>query len=84
MSFDLNVSFDRYAPPHSSAVWPLSANILDPVRASVICCEPSHILEAVSWFQEAESKIGSAECYENEFTILRAKNKFALPREEVI
>jgi hypothetical protein len=26
----------RYAPPHPRGTWPLCANILDPVRASVV------------------------------------------------
>jgi hypothetical protein len=26
-------------------VWPLSANILDPVRVSVVCSEPSHLIQ---------------------------------------
>ena len=35
----------RYAPPHPKATWPLSANILDPVRASVVCSGPSQIIQ---------------------------------------
>ena len=35
----------EYAPPHPRAVWPLSANILDPVRLSVVCHGAAQILE---------------------------------------
>jgi hypothetical protein len=27
----------RYSPPHPAAVWPLTANILDPIRLSIVC-----------------------------------------------
>ena len=40
-----DITLCRYAPPHPKAVWPLSANILDPVRASVVCSGPSQIIQ---------------------------------------
>ncbi len=40
-------------PPHPCSKWPLSANIADPVRASIICNGPAQILQAVHWFQDA-------------------------------
>jgi hypothetical protein len=36
----------RYAPPHPRSRWPLAANILDPVRCSVVCQGPAQILQA--------------------------------------
>ncbi len=40
----------RYSPPHPAAFWPLSANILDPVRLSVVCqVSNPHKLRQVSW-----------------------------------
>jgi len=38
------------------ANWPLSANILDPVRISLICEGPLEIVEVVRWFFEAEEE----------------------------
>jgi hypothetical protein len=32
------------------AAWPLCANILDPVRASVVCVGPGQMLEVARWF----------------------------------
>jgi hypothetical protein len=32
------------------AAWPLCANILDPVRASVVCSGPGQMLEVARWF----------------------------------
>ena len=40
-----DITLCRYAPPHPKAIWPLSANILDPVRASVVCSGPSQIIQ---------------------------------------
>jgi len=38
------------------AIWPLSANILDPVRLSLICHSPAEVVEVVRWFIEAEDE----------------------------
>ena len=35
----------EYAPPHPRGVWPLAANMLDPVRTSVVCDGPGQILQ---------------------------------------
>ena len=32
----------RYKSPHPKAVWPLCANVLDPVRSSIVCCGAGH------------------------------------------
>jgi hypothetical protein len=44
----------KYGPPHPGARRPLSANILDPVRASVVCTGASQLLQVrrLSWAQE--------------------------------
>ena len=34
-----------YAPPHPQSEWPLCANILDPVRLSVVCRGPQEIIQ---------------------------------------
>ncbi len=43
----------EYAPPHLRGAWPLAANVLDPVRASVVTHCPSSMLQVVRWFVEA-------------------------------
>ena len=35
----------EYAYPHPRSLWPLCANILDPVRLSIVCEGPTDILE---------------------------------------
>ena len=37
----------KYVAPHPKAVWPLSANILDPIRASVVCSGPSEMIQVL-------------------------------------
>ena len=37
----------EYAPPHPAATWPLCGNILDPVRASVVCSGAAQMLEVI-------------------------------------
>ncbi len=56
--------------------WPLSANILDPVRASIVCEGPSHILQVLNWF------FGRHFCHR--FSVVRVKNKFAFPTNKLI
>ena len=68
--------FCRYAPPHPAAVWPLSANILDPVRLSLVVDGPARVLEVARWFTEQNNGSG-------ELQVVRVKNLFALPREEI-
>ena len=64
----------KYAHPHPRAKWPLCANILDPVRASVVCRGSSQILQVFSWFTEQQY---------TGLPICRMKNKFSFPTEKV-
>ena len=64
-----------YAPPHPRGTWPLCANILDPVRLSIVCQGPEHILEILHWFVDNEAVTG--------LTVCRVKNKFAATGDEV-
>jgi hypothetical protein len=64
----------RYAPPHPSAIWPLSANILDPVRISLVVHGPARVLEVAQWFRDHSVA---------ELQVLRVKNRFALQREDI-
>jgi hypothetical protein len=64
----------RYAPPHPAAIWPLSANILDPVRLSLVVDGPALMLEVAQWFTGNNSA---------ELRVLRVKNRFALQRAEI-
>ena len=85
----------EYVPPHPRGAWPLAANVLDPVRASIITRGPSRIRQVVRWFAEAGAaganaaadKGGSKE-EEAEavgwLQVCRIKNGFALPRAEVL
>ncbi|EKX41377.1 hypothetical protein GUITHDRAFT_112591 [Guillardia theta CCMP2712] len=41
-----------FGPPHPAAVWPLTANVLDPVRMCIICQDAADMLEVVSWLEE--------------------------------
>ncbi len=66
----------KYAAPHPKAIWPLSANILDPVRVSLVCRGPAQMLEVLSWFSgNAGAKSG--------FRMCRLKNRFAFPEDEI-
>jgi hypothetical protein len=56
--------------------WPYSANILDPVRASIVCDGPNEILESFAWFESRNSATGLRIC--------RVKNKFAFKNEELV
>jgi hypothetical protein len=66
----------RYAPPHPCAIWPLSANILDPVRLSLVADGPARMLELVKWFSGDASEATG-------LPVVRMKNKFGLAREDV-
>ena len=47
----------EYVPPHPAAIWPLCANILDPVRLSVVCKGPSQVsLSVAPFFTSAKSQ----------------------------
>jgi len=65
---------EEYAKEGS--VWPLSANILDPVRLSIVCSGPAQILQVAQWFIEAEPHYALQVC--------RVKNKFGVPEEALI
>ena len=59
------------------ASWPMTACILDPVRSSVVCCGPSHMLDVVKWFT-------SSSTVSHKLLPCRIKNKFAIKREETV
>jgi hypothetical protein len=71
----------RYAPPHPGGTWPLSANILDPVRLSLVADGPTHILRTASWFSDAA--LSARPCAAG-MTVVRVKNGFGLGREDVV
>ncbi len=60
----------------NSDIWPHSANILDPVRASIVCDGPNEILETFAWFVPCNSATGLQLC--------RVKNKFAFKNEDLV
>ena len=62
-----------YLPPHPAAVWPLCANILDPVRLSIVCRGASQVAQAAGWFVGREGATGLRAC--------RVKNGFAAEGE---
>ncbi len=51
------------------SVWPLAANILDPVRCTVVCCGPARMAEVVRWLLAAG----------DELPAVRLRNKFSWP-----
>lgn len=61
--------------------WPLCANILDPVRASIVCSGPSQILQIYRWFAD-DSSLQASDV--TQMTVCRIKNKFAFAKEELI
>ena len=65
----------KYAHPHPRSIWPLCANILDPVRASVVCKGADQILQVLSWFAAPQAVASLPIC--------RLKNKFSFPSERV-
>lgn len=87
----------RYAPPHPCATWPLTANIADPVRTSIICSGPAQLIQAVKWFEDsaAASSIEHLNCTPditsgasrpqpgNIGPVLRTKNMFYMSRSMV-
>jgi hypothetical protein len=73
----IQICFSRYAPPHPAAVWPLCANILDPVRLSLVVEGPARLLDVAMLFTGAEDDCTTG------LPVLRVKNLFALSRSEV-
>ena len=61
------------------AEWPLTACILDPVRASVVCEGPAQMLEAVKWFTCQPQGRRS-----HQLVPCRIKNKFARERADTV
>jgi len=54
---------------HPRGGWPLAANILDPVRTSIVCEGACQIIEVAGWFLNKAEDTGMPVC--------RIKNKFA-------
>ncbi len=67
------------------AIWPLTAQILDPVRASVVCHGPAEMLEAAQWFVEnGQPAALDGSKRQSRLRVCRVKNKFALAKEELV
>ena len=60
-------------------MWPLSANILDPVRASIVCSSPGHMIEVAEWFCNSNLNHQSKSVLQ----VLKVKNKFSHFRDNV-
>ena len=73
----------RYLEPHSGhaegMAWPLSANILDPVRTSIVCISPGHMVEVAGWFYNPNIQSNP----DSTLQVLRVKNKFSQFQENV-
>ena len=74
------------------SVWPYSAEILDPVRLSIVCECPSHILQVASWFTSLSASsqsmpgatsIGAFCSLSSVLPVVRVKNKFAFAPEQL-
>ncbi len=81
----------EYATESNGGGWPLCANILDPVRSSVVCSGPAQILEVFKWFAGSNPSMMSdfQEVAQSRGTVRlmpfsRVKNKFAFPKEELL
>ncbi len=66
------------------AKWPLCANILDPVRASVVCSGPAEILEVLDWFLGRGDNGATGRERPRLLPVCRIKNKFAFSKEEIV
>ena len=74
--------------------WPLTACILDPVRASVVCTGPAQILEVANWFINAGNaslaNSGDSDMQargwdlEGKLLVCRIKNKFSLDKFQLV
>lgn len=62
------------------AEWPLTSCILDPIRTSVVCGGPAHILNLVKWFVDGPSVHGCTK----KLKACRIKNKFCLDRAATV
>ena len=85
----MNEKVLEYIKEENGENWPLCANILDPVRASVVCNGPSEILQVFSWFAGTCPAVGG-DAHETAGTtvrlapVCRVKNKFAFRKEELV
>jgi hypothetical protein len=66
------------------AKWPLCANILDPVRASVVCSGPAEILEVLDWFLGRGERAAAVGERPRLLPVCRIKNKFAFSKDEIV
>jgi len=66
------------------APWPHCAQILDPVRTTVVCEGPARMLEVAGWFIHATSSPHSAVIGPATLPICKVKNKFALQDSELV
>jgi len=77
----------KYAPPDPRGTWPLSANILDPVRTSIVCSGgPAQILEVANWIVAGSGATASGQTSLKscaQLTVIRTKNRFSQPRDQV-
>eukprot|EP00277_Geminigera_cryophila_P009701 CAMPEP_0179406640 /NCGR_PEP_ID=MMETSP0799-20121207/1011_1 /TAXON_ID=46947 /ORGANISM="Geminigera cryophila, Strain CCMP2564" /LENGTH=1271 /DNA_ID=CAMNT_0021177735 /DNA_START=198 /DNA_END=4013 /DNA_ORIENTATION=+ len=71
----MRAKIGKYIAPHPACRWPLTANIMDPVRVTLVCSGPNHLLQTVRWFVASQAQSG--------LTVSRIKNKFLLPESEV-
>jgi hypothetical protein len=66
------------------AAWPLTAQILDPVRVSVVCQGPVEMLEVARWFLEDEVSTAGNKEQPQWLPVCRVKNKFALRMVDLV
>ena len=68
------------------AEWPLTACILDPVRTSLICSGPAHMLEVAQWFtsQSQNDSHPTSMSGKGKLQPCRIKNKFCLDRDKMV
>ncbi len=52
--------------------------ILDPVRVSLVCSGPAHMLEVARWFTDESALL------EPLLSVCRIKNKFALGQDQLV
>ncbi len=71
----------KYRPPHPRSAWPLAGNILDPIRAAVVCRGPAQILEAAAWFTSGRTA-ATGQRLRGGLRVWRVKNRFEEGAEE--
>ena len=70
----------EYVLPSPKGIWPLAANILDPIRLSLVTSGPSHMRQVVKWLLD---KRHDHQACGPSLTVCRLKNSFALSRSSV-